>query len=427
LVACHSEGAVAPPADDLADDIGGRREGLCQNPSATPPPVDKIDLLFMVDNSNSMAEEQAALREQFPRLMQALTSGRRSPDDPRPFPPVRDLHVGVVSSDMGIAGVNFGTGTNCLADGGDDGILQSIGRGAGCEAQYPGFLSFTAGADAEQLVKDFACISMLGTGGCGFEQQLEAPLKALWPSVYADANNTIVDPNPIRFLANTPGGQLGHGDIPVQQGGNGGFLRNDPSSPSLIAIVVVTDEEDCSFSSPEFVLPASQLSMDSPYYKQDINLRCFFNPKLLYDVRQRYWRGFRGLRPGNEQRVVFAAIAGVPTDLVDAQARAAVDLSDVEAVSAFYERILDDPRMQAQIDPTSNPGTGTGNLVPSCTRVDTKGNTANAFPPRRIVELARAFGSNGMVQSICQDDFTPAIDAVVDMMAHRISQPCGDP
>ena len=58
----------------------------------------------------------------------------------------------------------------------------------------------------------------------------------------------------------------------------------DPESPSLVAIVLVTDEEDCSMSSTEFALPTTQLTMDSPYYKQDINLRCFYNPDKLYDV-----------------------------------------------------------------------------------------------------------------------------------------------
>jgi hypothetical protein len=245
--------------------------------------------------------------------------------------------------------------------------------------------------------------------------------------VYLDSDGSVIQPNPIKFLAISPQGELGRGDVPVEQGGNAGFLRNDPDSPSLIAIVVVTDEEDCSMSWTDLALPQSQLPMDSPYYKQDINLRCFLNPTSLYEVQKRYWRGYRGLRPGNEQRVVFAAIAGVPTDLVDADARAALDPTDPESVHAFYDRILDDSRMQQVIDPASNPGMGTGNLQTSCTRTDAQGQTATAYPPRRIVELAKSFGDNGMVQSICQDDFTPAIDAVIDMMAHRISEPCGAP
>jgi hypothetical protein len=57
------------------------------------PRLDKVDLLFVIDNSNSMAGEQALLRAQFPRLIEALTTGQQSPDDTRTFTPVRDLHV----------------------------------------------------------------------------------------------------------------------------------------------------------------------------------------------------------------------------------------------------------------------------------------------------------------------------------------------
>ena len=42
--------------------------------------IDKVDLLFVVDNSGSMREEQTALRAQFPRLIQVLTSGDRDGD-----------------------------------------------------------------------------------------------------------------------------------------------------------------------------------------------------------------------------------------------------------------------------------------------------------------------------------------------------------
>ena len=88
IVGCQSRAAQpSAPSDGPLEDIAGYRIGLCEREAEATRAVDKIDLLFMVDNSNSMAEEQASLREQFPRLMQILTSGRRSPDDPRPWSP----------------------------------------------------------------------------------------------------------------------------------------------------------------------------------------------------------------------------------------------------------------------------------------------------------------------------------------------------
>ena len=410
--------AGTEPATEQGDSGGS----LCQGERPIAAVIDKLDLLFMVDNSNTMAQEQEALRAQFPRLMQILTSGRRSDADAHPFTPVTDLHVGVVSSDMGTPGVNYGTGSNCNANGGDDAHLQHQATAPGCAETYPSFLSFTSGSDADRLARDFACIAQLGTGGCGFEQQLEAPLKALWPSVYRDGMGRVVEPNPISFLSVTAEGTRGRADVPPEQGGNAGFLRRDPDA--LLAVVVITDEEDCSMRNTEFVKPTTQLPLDSPYYRQDVNLRCFYNPEMLFDVRNRYYNGFRKLRPGNEQLVLFAAIAGVPADLVDAAARAQIDPANAASLDAYYDRILLDSRMQEVIDPATNPGMGTGSLTPSCRRTDAQGHVASAFPPRRIVELAKAFGANGTVQSICQDDFGPAIDGVVDMLARRIMEPC---
>ena len=60
------------------------------------------------------------------------------------------------------------------------------------------------------------CVAVLGTGGCEYEQPLEASLAALTRQA-------------------EPG-------MP-----NEGFLRND----SLLAIIYVTDEDDCSASNPQ--------------------------------------------------------------------------------------------------------------------------------------------------------------------------------
>jgi hypothetical protein len=159
---------------------------------------DKLDLLLVVDNSNSMASEQAALRAQFPKLIQTLGAGLRRQDDPEPFPPVKDLHVGVVSTDMGIPGIELPP--SCHADGGDDGKLQNTPHGDGCDPQYPAFLSFTSDpligqtTNPEKFANDMGCIAALGTGGCGIEMPLEAAFKAVMPKLFSDANGNIINP-----------------------------------------------------------------------------------------------------------------------------------------------------------------------------------------------------------------------------------------
>jgi hypothetical protein len=255
------------------------------------------------------------------------------PADKKPtFPPVRDLHIAVVSSDMGIAGVDF---AECRADGGDDGRLRHTPHGDNCDPEYPQWLSFGQ-ADSNpaqgKFASDLACMTSLGTSGCGYEQSLESPLKALWPKHFRDDTGAEITPNPFRFISTRAEGTWGRGDAPEAEGGNAGFLRPAmEKSPSLVVLLVVSDEDDCSVKSTEHLKPNEQLPEGSPYLEQDINLRCFLNQEFLYDIETRYFSGLRWLRPGAQDRVMFAAIAGVPPELVDASALAAVDFDAAES------------------------------------------------------------------------------------------------
>src|SRR5512145_1337791 len=83
--------------------------------------VDKIDILFVIDNSLSMGDKQDVLAAAVPQLLGRLTNPdcvddpenpttaeqRPSPSDPcggglqREFAPVKDIHIGVVTSALG--------------------------------------------------------------------------------------------------------------------------------------------------------------------------------------------------------------------------------------------------------------------------------------------------------------------------------------
>jgi hypothetical protein len=406
--------AVAEPAGRCV--LGG----YCGAIEAEPPQI--ADLLFVVDNSNSMRQEQASLREQFPKLIKTLTSGRTSSGEP--FPALRDLHLGVVSTDMGLAGIanNFpGCNTQRHINGGDDGVLQHPGSTASnCYAMYPPFLSYTEGRDdPARVANDFGCIASLGTTGCGFEQQLEAGLKALWPKNYVDADGNVYPPekDPILFLSTTNQGRFGHGDVPISEGGNAGFSRPG----SLLAIVVVTDEEDCSSKNTSHFVSTND--PNNPLSKQGINLRCYYNKQNLFEI-VRYVKGYQGLRPGHERDVLFAAIVGVPPELVSREARAEVDFTNQSERDAYYDRMLNDVRLREQ--PMNENVPSIANLAPSCTRIDQTGERADAYPPRRIVEVAKAMGENATVQSICQDDFGPAMDGIIELAKSRTQLSCLD-
>ena len=130
----------------------------------------------------------------------------------------------------------------------------------------------------------------------------------------------------------------------------------------------------------------------------------------MYPV-DRYLNGYRGVHAVDGARVLFAAIAGVPIDLVDQNARAKVDFGNDAQREAFYQKILDDPRMKEEPDTPdagANPiAGGTEALKPAC-----KSEHGLAYPARRIVALARSFGQAGLVQSICGDNFGPPIDMI---------------
>ena len=129
---------------------------------------------------------------------------------------------------------------------------------------------------------------------------------------------------------------------------------------------------------------------------------------------QRYVNGLRALRPGNEALVMFAAIAGVP-GVVE---RAGIDFTDAAERDRYYERILADKRMVEVID-TDEGGVAGVQLKPSCSS-----GSGRAYPPRRIVEVARGFGENGIVQSICSGNFGGATDAILKRIGTRLADPC---
>ena len=76
-----------------------------------------IDILFVIDNSGSMLQEQTSLTSQFPRFINVLETIEGG---------LPNVHLAVVSSDVGIGGYTQG---NCNGTG-DDGRFQNSARSA---------------------------------------------------------------------------------------------------------------------------------------------------------------------------------------------------------------------------------------------------------------------------------------------------------
>jgi hypothetical protein len=212
--------------------------------------------------------------------------------------------------------------------------------------------------------EDFRCRATLGTRGGGFEQQSVAARKA-------------------RVEHARPGGL------------NDGFLRPD----SILAVLWVTDEEDCSVADPVILDPRRD---DLGH----LNLRCYFHPEMLRRVDEMLGE-LRALR-ANPRDFVVAMITGVP-----------FEGSDGAACQGPGDRLgacLGRPIMQYQVDPAS-PGT----LLPACTNPSGWG---HALPGRRFVEAAQLLGSQATVYSICNDDWRPAMNGILDLIRGAMDQVC---
>ncbi|MDO9022202.1 MAG: hypothetical protein Q8S73_31800 [Deltaproteobacteria bacterium] len=411
--------------------------------------VDSVDLLFVVDNSNSMLAYQQRLGAQFRVLIEQLVD---PPDDPATgqpsHPPVKSLHVGVVSSDLGTPGANVGS-CNVSPDVGDDGLLNPVRSGRAMAAhrpwttlpagtrparcadnpnQYPSFLTFDADStDAAEFRDDFVCNAFLSTGGCGLEQQLESAYRAL--------------------VVHNPREQAGNTDP------NAGFVRPD----AVLGIVVISDEEDGSVRDCRYAeagqpctdaLSVYDLSQPGWGDDEDLNLRFYtYTPGSAQDPTwpiERYIdprnpnRGFTSLKPGHPDRVVFAGIIGVPLQVPTRGAEVDWDRllgTTPQGADAIEGDAAEGPfTMRPNRREPACPGSA---MMPACRQEGTRFDAAaascsnlgpaRAWPSRRIAEVARRFDTihqTGTVASICALDYAPALRQIVDRIGRSLGGRC---
>ncbi len=161
-------------------------------------PIRNVDIVFVVDNSGSMMEEQANLARNFPLFMDELAGLQGA-----------DFQIASVTSDLGAGAGSPNQG--CNVPGGDRGVFCNV-RGndfctrCGVDITRGRFLR-TVNPNFQGNIRNvFSCMSTFGTGGCGYEHSVGALRAAL--------------------LAPE----------------NAGFIRPD----AYLAFVIMTDEDDCS-------------------------------------------------------------------------------------------------------------------------------------------------------------------------------------
>jgi len=237
----------------------------------------KVDILFGIDNSRSMADKQQVLALALSDLITGLTnppcldSGGNYVSQPgalvpcpegssRQYQPVGDIHIGIVSSSLGGHGSDACASPGFGNESNNDKahLLSRTDPEGGAEVltyQDKGFLAWDPaqtlvppGEDDPAVILQSFSDMVLGVGqiGCGYEAQLESWYRFL------------ADPEPVDTVT------LSAQDTVLLQGIDAvvmeqrkAFLRPD----SMLVIVSLSDENDCSIKEEgQFYVAAQQKS-----------------------------------------------------------------------------------------------------------------------------------------------------------------------
>jgi hypothetical protein len=375
LAACTSSRTVGQPTLSVRED------------TITLVRRDKVDILFMMDDSPSTAPKRIELRNRFPELLTRIqtlaTSGAPA-----------SFHIGVVDSDLGAGPFTLNAGQ--CHPGGDGGILRTAPAVGGqsipaaCSMLTLGngesFIDYdsatgTSNVSGVDVATAFSCIAEVGDAGCGFEHPLEAVYRAL-------TDTTI----------------------------NSGFLRDD----ALLVVVWLTDEDDCSAppDSPLFDPSSAGVAQYGTLHSfrcTQFGITCDGNPLtsgalaptnncapapggLLFDV-QRYATLFNATRANG-------GIKDSPADVL---------LVSIIAPSAPVAVDITQPCAD-QVNTPSCPI-----LRHSCVAAT----NAQFFADPAVRIHALMSSSLGSVEgSICDTDYTSTVDAMADAMAARMRAGC---
>jgi hypothetical protein len=192
--------ACGPSAGDYVDaDIGnpGKDGGGGPSEFADAAPAEaceKMDILFVIDDSGSMAEEQGNLATNFPAFATLIDQYMTETGS------LLDYRIAITTTGRDVTTEFVGFPLPPITEEGDDGAFR----------QECGMTRRWLQRDDADVSGTFACVANVGTTGPG----VEMPLLALEWSL----SDRVAD------------------------GTNAGFLRDD----ALLAVVVLTDEDDCS-------------------------------------------------------------------------------------------------------------------------------------------------------------------------------------
>jgi hypothetical protein len=328
-----------------------------------------LDVLLVIDDSPSMADKQNALAAAFQPLVAQLQSVAGG---------LPNLHIGVVTSDMGTSGSGSPTpgpaigqvGGGGCAGFGKAGALQVNGAaianaGKFLIANRDGSTNFT-GALADVLGQ----MTKVGDAGCGFEQHLSAMRAALSPSNAANA----------------------------------GFLRESAN----LAVVILGDEDDCSALQPTL------FSVDTTTLGPLQSYRCTrFGVTCNEDITT----------VGTKTGCHANAASQLVEDIAPFQS-ALLDRKHGDARMLMLGLIVADPTKVA-IELRTPPGGGTPltALAHSCSYTGVNG-PAVGDPAVRMASLLGTFPGRTKLTSVCSDQLAPATTDIGKSIKRLVGDAC---
>jgi len=323
-------------------------------------PVRDIDILFMIDNSPSMKEEQDNVRRNFRVFMDEL---KKIPGG------LPNVHIGVVSSDLGAGSMPLGNG-GCARPGGDRGIFQTK---ATCGVTGNFLVSFnnqTMNNFQGDITTPFSCMADLGVAGCGYEHQLQATRVALYESITKE---------------------------------NMGFLRPD----AFLAIILITDEDDCSAETT-----TNLFVDDAAFPMTTASFRCS-NTGHLCDGRT---------------PPIGAFDAPLENCSINDSGRTIKIAEIVESIRALKKRPDQQILVSGIFGWPNNPTGARYRYVNTQQGVDVapicQSAGGDAAVGLRMKAFVESFGASGSFFSICQDDFSPAMKQIGEKLAAKLGNPC---
>jgi hypothetical protein len=409
----------------------------------------QLDMLFVIDNSGTMGEEQVNLSANFPLLiqkLQALTDAEGMLLNP-------DVNLMVTTSDLGHPQCTpFQPDGYTPAQGAPIGeacinrLDDFTGLGSsppefpeactnGCPVavqpadDFIHFAGTTTNIPGNNVEGALSCIGPQGINGCGYEAQLEAMLQALNPGA---AWNTAAKP----------------------------FLRDG----ATLAVVIVTDEADCSVRAPEgysyFTNESNntywEINPDTGTKTQATSAVCWnagvncgapdmngvyadctsIDTGVLHPLT-RYIGYLKDELVGNQNKeVIMLAILGIP------EVTAHNPDPPFQPTAGGYDALVyrqwkDGAYPAGDILPGDDGTAGTKEFEfgvgPGCTGDDGMGGfTGQAVPSPRITEVCQALDDKSdpdptkhkircCMESVCDDDFSAAINCLTGIIQESIA------